>query len=90
MKETAPDMKIRLPRTLRDQIEAAARDNRRTLNAEITARLEQSFAEPAKPALTWPSRIRAGAIAGMDARLRELEARIVELEAWKRANPPKS
>lgn len=36
-------MKIRLPADLRDQIVAAAEGAKRSLNAEIVARLEQSF-----------------------------------------------
>jgi hypothetical protein len=38
-----PDMKIRLSADLRQRIETAARNNNRTMNAEIGARLEQSF-----------------------------------------------
>ncbi len=37
-------MKIRLPADLRDQIVAAAEGAKRSLNAEIVARLEQTFA----------------------------------------------
>jgi hypothetical protein len=36
-------MKIRLSADLRQRIETAARNNNRTMNAEIGARLEQSF-----------------------------------------------
>jgi hypothetical protein len=36
-------MKIRLPADLRRKIETAARDNNRTMNAEIAVRLDQSF-----------------------------------------------
>jgi Arc-like DNA binding domain len=39
----APDMKVRLSADLRQKIETAARGNNRTMNAEISARLEQSF-----------------------------------------------
>jgi hypothetical protein len=38
-----PDMKVRLSADLRQKIEISARDNNRTMNAEIGARLEQSF-----------------------------------------------
>ena len=38
-------MKVRLSANLRQKIETAARDNNRTMNAEIVARLEQSFRE---------------------------------------------
>jgi hypothetical protein len=36
-------MKVRLSADLRQKIEISARDNNRTMNAEIGARLEQSF-----------------------------------------------
>lgn len=39
-----PDMKVRLSTDLRRKVEAAARANNRTLNAEIVSRLEQTFA----------------------------------------------
>jgi Arc-like DNA binding domain len=42
-----PPFGLRLPRTLKDRVEASARANSRSLNAEITARLEQSFGEAA-------------------------------------------
>ncbi|MBB5444665.1 MULTISPECIES: Arc family DNA-binding protein [unclassified Paraburkholderia] len=38
-------MKIRLPAELKDSIEGAAAANKRSLNAEIVARLEQSFSD---------------------------------------------
>lgn len=36
-------IKIRLPSELKDQIEQASRNNKRSLNAEISARLEQTL-----------------------------------------------
>jgi hypothetical protein len=45
MIRNAPDMKVRLSADLRQKVETAARDNNRTMNAEIFARLEQSFRE---------------------------------------------
>lgn len=38
-------MKIRLPVELKTQIEGAAKENNRSMNAEIVARLESTFAE---------------------------------------------
>jgi Arc-like DNA binding domain len=38
-------MKIRLPKVLKDQIEEAARESNRSLNGEIISRLEASFTE---------------------------------------------
>ncbi|KUR75654.1 Arc family DNA-binding protein [Novosphingobium sp. FSW06-99] len=43
MIDISPDMKLRLPMDLRRAVEGAAKANRRSLNAEITARLEYSF-----------------------------------------------
>jgi hypothetical protein len=45
MIKNAPDMKVRLSATLRQKVESAARQNNRTMNAEIAVRLEQSFRE---------------------------------------------
>lgn len=41
------DMKIRLPADLREQIEAASKDNGSSMNGEIVSRLEQSFLQTA-------------------------------------------
>jgi hypothetical protein len=38
-----PPFGLRLPRSLKEKVEAAARANSRSMNAEITARLAQSF-----------------------------------------------
>lgn len=45
MKDKAqqPSYPLRMPPELRDQLEGAAKDNRRSLNAEIIARLEESL-----------------------------------------------
>lgn len=43
MSREDPQMKIRLPADLKDQIETAAKNSGRSMNAEIAARLEQSF-----------------------------------------------
>ena len=43
MSREDPQMKIRLPADLKDQIEAAAKAAGRSMNAEIVARLERSF-----------------------------------------------
>jgi hypothetical protein len=45
-KQTDPQFKLRMTSQLRDQIEAAAKSNNRSMNAEIVDRLEASF-EPA-------------------------------------------
>ncbi|WP_291585768.1 Arc family DNA-binding protein [Comamonas sp. UBA7528] len=44
MSREDPQMKIRLPADLKDQIEAASKQSGRSMNAEIVARLEKSFA----------------------------------------------
>ncbi len=38
-----PQMKLRLPAELKDKLAAAAAENGRSLNAEVTQRLEESF-----------------------------------------------
>lgn len=43
MSEELPQMKIRIPHELRDLISIAAEKNKRSMNAEICARLEQSL-----------------------------------------------
>lgn len=44
MKQTDPQYKLRLSQELKDQVEAAAKEAGRSMNAEIVARLEGSFA----------------------------------------------
>lgn len=43
MSREDPQMKIRLPADLKDQIEAASKNSGRSMNAEIVARLQESF-----------------------------------------------
>lgn len=43
MSRDDPQMKIRLPAELKAGVETAAKANNRTMNAEIVARLQQSF-----------------------------------------------
>ena len=42
-KQTDPQFKLRMTQSLKDHIEAAAETNNRSMNAEIVARLEESF-----------------------------------------------
>lgn len=42
--DTADKVLVRMPDGMRDQLKEAAKTNNRTMNAEIVARLEQSFA----------------------------------------------
>lgn len=44
VKQTDPQLKLRLPPRLMEQIRKSAEDNRKTLSAEIIARLEWTFA----------------------------------------------
>lgn len=50
-KQTDPQFKLRFSAELRDQIAAAASANNRTMNAEILARLEESFSASNKALL---------------------------------------
>lgn len=45
MSRMDPQFKLRMPATLRAQVEQAAKEARRSLNAEIVLRLEASFAQ---------------------------------------------
>ena len=53
-----PQMKIRLSPDLKARIDEAAKANNRTLNAEITARLEITFAEGSPSCCFSESRMR--------------------------------
>jgi hypothetical protein len=55
---THPQMKIRLSPDLKARIDEAAKANNRTLNAEITARLEITFAEGSPSCCFSESRMR--------------------------------
>jgi hypothetical protein len=55
MIRNAPDMKVRLSADLRQKIERAAERNNRTMNSEITARLEQTFLEEGPAVSPLPS-----------------------------------
>lgn len=43
MQRADPQFKLRLPEKLKAQIELSAKNNHRSLNAEVVARLERSF-----------------------------------------------
>lgn len=45
MSRTDPQFKLRMPEALRAQVEQAAKEARRSLNAEIILRLQASFAQ---------------------------------------------
>lgn len=47
MKQTDPQFKLRIPANLKTEIEDAAKQNKRSVTAEILSRLQESFA--AKP-----------------------------------------
>lgn len=49
--ETAPRFIVRFPEGMREQIEASAKENNRSMNAEIVARLSESL-EMEAPAAT--------------------------------------
>lgn len=42
---TDPQYKLRMPADLRDRLKDAAQENHRTMNAEMVARLQESFSE---------------------------------------------
>ena len=53
MARNDPQVNLRLPADLKDQIEAAAIENRRTITAEVVARLQDSFLSSPSP-IAWP------------------------------------
>lgn len=76
MSDLPPDMKVRLSLELRRQVETAAKQNRRTLNAEISSRLEASFAAEGGEVVQLP----VGA-SPLEERVKALEERLAEVEA---------
>lgn len=48
MARTEPQINLRIPAELKDQLDQAAAENKRSLTAEVVARLEQTFLAPAK------------------------------------------
>jgi len=46
-KQQKPPYPLRMPDDLKDQLKSAADHNHRSLNAEIVARLQESFEKPA-------------------------------------------
>jgi hypothetical protein len=91
MTKGAPDMKVRISADLREKIEKAARENNRTMNAEIVARLERSFREdtreaPAAPLLSPNQDTRIAQLEQivigimLDERLDKMANRVAELE----------
>ncbi len=74
-------MKIRLARTLKEKIEAAAEETNRTLNGEIVARLERTFIEDAEResgGTTWIAKAKANSMASFEERLTKLESEFAE------------
>lgn len=83
-----PPVRIRLGQELKDLVQEAAKNNRRSMNAEINARLEESFGiapEDAPlprgaPGTGWiKAAKRAAANGSPDERLSALEAEVREL-----------
>lgn len=60
-------MKVRLPADLKQRIEEAAGAARRSLNAEIVARLQESFA-PREPAT-----VRINLVAGEETKMKDIQ-----------------
>lgn len=85
MTQTPPDMKIRFSSDLRALVEASARANNRTMNAEIVSRLEQSYrddaAGDARSKTAARNLLRSGMGDDLEKRVEELERRLDALEA---------
>lgn len=72
-KQTDPQFKLRMTPAIKDAIEAAASANKRSMNAEILARLELSFSSsPSEELQTMKSKIALleGVITGLDSSLK--------------------
>lgn len=82
MSDLPPDMKVRLSLELRRLVETAAKQNRRTLNAEISSRLEASFEQGS---MNTPQM--HVSVVTMDERVLELEKRITEIETIVKKSP---
>nr|KZA96505.1 hypothetical protein A4A59_05270 [Rhizobium leguminosarum] len=83
-------MKIRVSTSLRAQVEAAARENNRTLNSEIVSRLEASFRDDegdARSAVAANTLLRSSLhgdpLKKLEERVEELEAKVANLMAGK-------
>lgn len=69
MKRTDPQFKLRIPEELKARIDEAAKESRRSINAEIIARLEQSF--PRSASFPLPPKL-AEQIATLDRQVAEI------------------
>ena len=74
MKQTDPQLKLRLPTPLMEQIRSAAEQARRPISSEIVERLEKSFA---KGSLTFINKVKLNE--DQEKRIATLEAHVAEL-----------
>lgn len=65
MARTDPQANLRIPADLKARLEDAARDSRRSLNAEIVARLQESFT-PSEP-------LTINLIAGEETKMKDIQ-----------------
>jgi hypothetical protein len=84
MEENAPDMKLRLPWPIRRQIEAAAKANRRSLNAEMVARLVASCEGEGEGRTVFVPKPPMARLRAVEDRLRAIEDRLETLEGERR------
>lgn len=73
-------MKIRLPRDLKERIEAAATAANRSWNGEIVHRLESSFQGVIAPAPATSASALAEEVAGLKSQLRALRKQVGEID----------
>jgi hypothetical protein len=74
MKQSDPQLKLRLPPALMEKLRSAAEEARRPISSEIAERLEKTFA---KGNLTFINKIKLNE--GQDKRITTLEERVAEL-----------
>ena len=85
MTRADPPLRIRLPAELKATIQASAAKNRRSMNAEIVARLDASFVSHGEANSASASES-GGPVASLSAEVAELRRRVEKLEAKRAIN----
>lgn len=83
MSRTDPPLRIRLPQNLKEQVQALAAENHRSMNAEIVARLErtvQEDGEAPKKGLKYLEAAKANVRPDYNKRLEDLENEVAAIK----------
>ena len=76
MKQTDPQLKLRLPPELMAKIRAASEEARRPISSEVVDRLEKAYATKSQH---WAKALKSLPVPDYDKRIVDLEARVSEL-----------